>query len=97
MKTTIKYYNTLLNGYKGRSIHTVAAISLMCHKTTGREAGVPVTNAPSLITKWVESKDFKVSISCCDELKEFYFGLSDFDLRYYFYKILVVEFVFRAE
>ena len=39
----------------------------------------PTTNAPSLITRWVESKDFK----------EFYFGLTDYELRYYFYKILI--------
>ncbi|KNB42879.1 casein kinase 2 protein [Blastocystis sp. subtype 4] len=39
----------------------------------------PETKAPSLITTWVESKDFK----------EFYPSLSDYDLRYYFYKILL--------
>ncbi|CBK21776.2 uncharacterized protein [Blastocystis hominis] len=39
----------------------------------------PETNAPSIVTKWVETKDFR----------EFYPQLSDHDLRYYFYKILV--------
>ncbi|KAK8804061.1 hypothetical protein WA171_000154 [Blastocystis sp. BT1] len=38
----------------------------------------PETHAPSLITKWVETRDFR----------EFYLHLSDYELRYYFYKIL---------
>ncbi|OAO13030.1 casein kinase 2, partial [Blastocystis sp. ATCC 50177/Nand II] len=37
------------------------------------------TKAPSLITKWVETKDYR----------EFYMNLTDYQLRYYFYKILV--------
>ncbi|KAK8799728.1 hypothetical protein WA158_006276 [Blastocystis sp. Blastoise] len=39
----------------------------------------PETGAPSLITKWVNNRDFK----------EFYPSLSDAEIRYYLYKVLV--------
>lgn len=50
----------------------------------------PETNAPSIITKWVETKDFRVRSIRFFYWKEFYPQLSDHELRYYFYKILVV-------
>ena len=49
------------------------------------------TKAPSLITKWVETKDYRVVIVTPSNLQEFYMNLTDYQLRYYFYKILVVD------
>lgn len=48
------------------------------------------TKAPSLITKWVETKDYRVAVISPFHLQEFYMNLTDYQLCYYFYKILVV-------
>ena len=38
------------------------------------------TKAPSLITKWVETKDYRVVIVSPSHLQEFYMNLTDYPL-----------------